>query len=100
MVLIHLCQLNITLDKVVDKLDLHYLVNFADCHDDFFFGEYKTFQAFNLMDYPCAVRYFGKRKTTVLRGYGSRNGCSLCKFRSASLKDIDCRTAQSLAVLV
>lgn len=99
-VLIHLCQPNVSTDAVVDKGDFHNLVHLADIHGDFFLGEYKAFRAFDFTDNPSAIRYFLKRKTTVLCGYGSRNRCFLGKFSSASLKDADCRTAQSVSVLI
>ena len=99
-VLIHLCQPNVSTDAVVDEFNLHNLVHLADSHGDFFLREYKTFWAFDFTDNPCAIRYFLKRKTTVLCGYGSRNRCFLGKFSCASLKDADCRTAQSISVLI
>ena len=99
-VLIHLCQPNVSTDAVVDEFNLHNLVHLADSHGDFFLGEYKAFWAFDFTDNPCAIRYFLKRKTTVLCGYGSRNRCFLGKFSRASLKDADFRTAQSVSVLI
>ena len=63
---INLSQFNISLDKVIHKLDFHDFVNLADSYGDFFLGEYKTCGTFNFTDYPSAIRYFFKRKTTII----------------------------------
>ena len=63
---VNLSQFNIPLDKVVHKLDFHDLINLADSYGDFFLGEYKTCGTFNFTNYPSAIRYFFKRKTTII----------------------------------
>ena len=99
-ILIHLCQLNVALNEVVDKLDFHNLVHLSDSYRDFFLGEYETCRTFNFTDYPSSIRHFGKRKTTVICRCGSLDSIFFCKFLCTCLKDTDYRTAESLAVLV
>lgn len=49
---------------------------------------------------PSSIRYFCKRKTTVIRRCGSLNRIFLCKLGCTHLKDTDNSTAKSLSVLV
>ena len=65
-ILINLCQSDIALNEVVDKFDFHNFVHLADCHGDFFLGEYISLRAFDFTDYPSSIRHFGKRKTTII----------------------------------
>ena len=97
---INLSQFNISLDKVVYKLDFHDLIDLAHSYSDFFLGEYKTCRAFNFTDYPSAIRYFFKRKTAVIFRCGSLDSIFFCKLSSSRLKDTDNRTVQSLSVLI
>ena len=84
---------------LIDDFDLNDLSDFGDFN---FIRSFIKHEALRLLDFsykPVAIRYFVKRKATVIFRGSSHQSIFFCKFGFISLKQSDNCTAEFFAVL-
>ena len=66
-ILIHLCEPQVTVHALIGKGDFHNLPIFLHGNGDHFIGEDEPFRAFQLFQHPIPVRHTREREAAILR---------------------------------
>ena len=97
---VHLCQSDISTDKLIDDFNLNNLPVFRNVYIIDGFIKHESGRLFDFTDIPVSVRHILKGEAAIVAGYGGHQGIFFGKIHIIALKQTNERTAKSFAVFV